>query len=280
MSMFRSLIQSATADPRHGQILTLVSLILLGHVHFGFGLPLWQPAVAVASALSVQALLARVLGFGFDWRSPLITACSLTLLLRADGPELIALAAGLAIASKAALRIDGRHFVNPAALGIAATVLLFPGAWISPGQWGVEGWLVIFAAGAGLAVTQSARRLEVPILYLVSWAVLLTIRALWLGDPLAIPLHQMTSGALVVFAFFMISDPMTAPWHPLARAGWVILAALAGFALQMSWIVTAGPIWGLLAVCWLVPILNRLLPAPRARWHAAHSPSQTEGATT
>ena len=40
---------------------------------------------------------------------------------------------------------------------------------------------------------------------------LLLARAFWLGDPLAIPLHQMQSGSLLIFAFFMISDPRTTP---------------------------------------------------------------------
>ena len=253
-------------DPRHGQILALLGLITLGHWQFGFEMPLWRPAAAMGTALIVQWGIARVLGFGFDWRSPLITACSLTLLLRTDGPELVVLAATAAIASKALVRIDGRHFVNPAAAGIALTVLAFDGAWVSPGQWGAAGWAVVFAVGVGLAVTQSARRLEVPLLFLAAWAALVFGRALWLGDPLSIPVHQMSSGALVVFAFFMISDPMTAPWHPWARAAWLGLAASVGFALQTAWIVTAGPIFGLLAVCWLVPVLNRVFPAPEHHW--------------
>lgn len=279
MSMIRSLTRAIAADARHGQILALSGLILLGHLHFGFEMPLWRPATAVVTVLVTQFAIARLMGFIFDWRSPLITAGSLTLLLRTGGPELVALAAFLAIASKAVLRVDGRHFVNPATFAIAVVVLSFPGAWVSPGQWGTEGWAVVFGIGAGLAVTQSAKRLEVPFLYLASWALLLTGRALWLGDPLAIPIHQMGNGALVVFAFFMISDPMTAPWHPVARAAWVVLAAVAGFALQVSWVVAAGPIFGLVAVCWMVPILNRLFPAPRARWRGNPAP-QPQGVTT
>ncbi len=269
----RNKISAPFADPRHGQICALSGLILLGMVIFAFEMPWWRPTTAVLVALSVQTVLARLMGWPFDWRSPLITSLSLTLLFRSDGPELVALAATLAIASKAVLRIDGRHFINPAAFAIVVMVLAFDGAWISPGQWGAEGWAVIFAVGAGIAVTHGAHRLEVPLTFLAAWAALSFGRALWLGDPMAIPMHQMASGALVVFAFFMISDPMTAPWHPVARAVWVCLAAMTGFALQVSWIVTAGPLFGLLAVCWLVPILNRLFPAPQHSWRPTNTQS-------
>jgi hypothetical protein len=48
--------------------------------------------------------------------------------------------------------------------------------------------------------------------------------------------------------------------------------------LQVSWVVTAGPLYGLIAVCWLAPILNRIFPAPQHSWRAApkHPPKQEE----
>lgn len=259
-------ISRAFADPRHGQILSLIGLVALGAWAFAFEMPLWRPATAVATALAVQFAASRIAGLPFDWRSPVISSLSLTLLLRTDGPALVALAALIAIGSKFVLRLDGRHFFNPTALAIAAVVVAFDGAWVSPGQWGAEGLAVIAAAGAGLAVTYGARRLEVPLAFLTFWALLAFGRAWWLGDPLAIPLHQMSSGALVVFAFFMISDPMTAPWNTGARLAWVGSVAVTGFLLQVNWIVDAGPIFGLVAMAPLVPVLNRIFPAPAARW--------------
>lgn len=268
----RQAIRFLRADPRHAQIAALSLLVGLGTLAFGFEMPLWRPATALATALAVQWAVARAMGFPFDPRSAIVTALSITMLLRSGEAWPVALAALLAIGSKAVLRVDGRHFINPAALGIAATVLLVEGAWISPGQWGTEGWLAVVAAGAGAAVTAGARRLEVPLLYLAAWGALTLGRALWLGDPLAIALHQMSSGALVVFAFFMVSDPMTAPRAPGARALWLCLAAAAGFALQHLWVVNAGPIFGLLAVCWLTPLLDRLAPAPAPRWRPLPTP--------
>ena len=262
------------ADARHGQLLALSCLIGLGAWAFAFEMPWWRPATGLGTAIAVQFLISLILRARFDWRSAAITGLSLTLLLRTNGPELVAVAAAIAIASKAILRIDGRHFLNPAAIGIAITVLAFDSAWVSPGQWGTAGLAVPIAVAFGLAVTYGARRLEVPLAFLAAWAVLSFGRALWLGDPLAIPLHQMSSGALVVFAFFMISDPMTTPWHPLARLVWTVAVAITGFTLQTTWIVDAGPIFGLLAMAPLVPLLNRLYPAPAHRWRPSRSLAQ------
>ena len=253
-------------DPRHAQIAAVGTLVLAGTIAYGFEMPWWRPATALAAALATQWLACRLIGLGFDWRSPTITALSLTLLLRTTGWELTALAAAVAIGSKFVLRVRGRHVWNPATLAIAVVTGLFAGAWVSPGQWGTGGLVAVFAAGAGLAVAGKAGRAGVPFLFLGTWAALTFARAWWLGDPLAVPLHQLSSGALLVFAFFMISDPMTQPWHPAARALWVILTAGVGFWLQTSWIVTAGPIWGLALTAPLVPVLDRILPAPRKRW--------------
>ncbi len=268
MGMITNRICSFAADARHGQIVALCCLIGLGVWAFAFEMPWWRPLTALATAVATQLILSAVLRARFDWRSAAITGLSLTLLLRTDGPWLIVCAAGLAIASKAVLRWNGRHFFNPAAFGIAVTVLAFDNAWVSPGQWGTGGLIAPIAVAAGLAVTYGARRLEVPLAFLAFWAVLSFGRAIWLGDPLSIPLHQMSSGMLIVFAFFMISDPMTMPWRPATRLFWTALVAVTGFALQHSWVVDAGPIFGLLAMAPLVPVLNHFFPAPAARWRA------------
>ena len=175
------------ADPRHGQIMSLIGLVVLGAWAFAFEMPIWRPVTAVAVALAVQLAGARLIGIPFDWRSPLISSLSLTLLLRTEGQALVALAALIAIGSKFVIRWDGRHFFNPTALAIVVVVLAFDGAWVSPGQWGAEGWAAVVAAGAGLAVTYGARRFEVPLAFLAFWSALVFGRAFWLGDPVAIP---------------------------------------------------------------------------------------------
>lgn len=270
--MVRRLTEALLSDARHGQIIALSLLAAAGAAQFAFDIEPARVAAALGAALAVQAAGSRIAGIAFDWRSPVITALSLTLLLRADTAALVALAAALAIASKFAIRAGGRHLFNPAAFGIAAVTLLFPGAWVSPGQWGTEGWLLLLAAGLGTLVTGRARRAAVPLLFLAFWAALSFGRAAWLGDPMAIPVHRMQSGALIVFAFFMISDPMSQPWHPVARVVWIAAVAAIGFALQHEWVVDAGPLWGLVIAAPLVPLLDRLMPAKRARWRGPALP--------
>ncbi|MEO0854793.1 MAG: Na+-transporting NADH:ubiquinone oxidoreductase, subunit NqrB, partial [Cyanobacteria bacterium J06648_11] len=81
-------------------------------------------------------------------RSAAITSLSLCLLLRANSIFTIAIAAALAISSKFSIRVGGKHVFNPANFGIIAVVALTSDAWVSPGQWGTDAWLMLAFAGA------------------------------------------------------------------------------------------------------------------------------------
>ena len=74
-------------------------------------------------------------------------------------------------------------------------------------------------------------------------------RALWLGEPLAIPLHRLESGALLLFTFFMISDPKTTPD---SRAGRILFAVARGrgrlASCSSSSSGTNGLLWSLAVV--------------------------------
>ncbi len=197
-----------------------------------------------------------------DLRSPLITGLSLSLLLRANDPFLPAIAGFIAIASKFVLRIDGRHIFNPAGFAIVVLLLTSNGVWISPGQWGTGIWLAALIAFFAILVLQASQRSDMALFFLGSHAALLVARAHWLGDPLAIPLHQLQSGSLLIFTFFMISDPKTTPDSRFGR----LLFACGGSALcPLPRILHANPAGALFRA-------DRPFPA-----HAAAQPDDSGG---
>lgn len=254
-------------DPRHYQISVLSSLILIGLFAYSFRLPWWHVVGCVVATLVTQALADRFIAKRpFDPRSPLISALSLTLLLRTGSVSLSILAGVLAVGSKYILCWRGKHIFNPANFGLVVVSLIFSAAWISPGQWGAAPVLAVLLLGLGGIVTGKAKRWDVSLALLTSYAALLFGRALWLGDPLAIPIHQLQSGALLIFAFFMISDPKTTPD---ARAGRVLFAALVatvGFAIQFGLHNSAGIILALIICAPLVPLIDHLFRGARYAW--------------
>ena len=253
-------------DPRHYQITILSSLILLGISKFGFHIPWWHAVACIGSALGTQLLGDRVLRRRFDVRSPLISSLSLTLLLRTGSVSLSILAGVLAIAAKYMLRINNKHIFNPANFGIVVVALLFTGAWVSPGQWGTAPLLALWFAGLGVLVTTKAKSLDLTGAFLGFYAGLVFGRALWLGDPMTIPLHQMQSGALLLFAFFMISDPKTTPNARAGRIAYTATVAFIGFVLQFAFYQSAGVIYALVLTAPLVPLFDKIFPAQAYQW--------------
>ncbi len=257
------------SDARHFQIAALATLLVYNIGWVDFGAKPLSSALAITAALATQIVCTRVLKLpSLDLRSPLITGLSLSLLLRAGGPWLHAAAAVIAIASKFILRVDGKHIFNPA--GFAIVVLLFTahGVWISPGQWGTSVLFAAFLAFLAILVLGAARRADIALFFLGSHAALLLARAAWLGDPVAIPLHQLQSGSLLIFTFFMISDPRTSPDSRLGR--FLFAFAVAAFAHYLAFFMQMRPALyvALIALSPLTLVIDRLLPAARFAWTA------------
>jgi Na+-translocating ferredoxin:NAD+ oxidoreductase RnfD subunit len=254
-------------DPRHYQIAVLSGLLVYGILALDFEVDARIAGVIVASALAAQALGGRLAGLPrFDPRSALISALSLCLLLRTGSPALAAAAATLAIGSKFVLRARGKHIFNPSNFALVAMLATTDRAWVSPGQWGSAALLAFALAGLGGLVVRRAARSDVTWAFLAAWVAVVAGRAAWLGDPPAIPLHQLASGAFLVFAFFMISDPKTTPDSRPGRIVYAILVAAGAGFVQFALFRTNGLLWSLAAAAPLVPLIDRLLPAERYRW--------------
>jgi len=271
-----SILRGALADARHYQIAALGSLLVFNITALDVGAGVLPSVLAIGSALATQAgcsrlwLLPRV-----DLRSPLITGLSLSLLLRADEPWVYVAAGIIAVSSKFLLHLEGKHLWNPA--GFAIVVLLFGThhVWISPGQWGASVWFAALLAFLAILVLKAARRADISLFFLGIHAALLFGRAIWLGDPLAIPVHQLESGSLLLFAFFMISDPRTTPD---ARLGRLLLAlAVALLAHWLAFFMQMRPALyvALIALSPLTPLLDRIFRAERFEWTQPINPGAT-----
>ncbi len=247
-------------DPRHFQIAALGALFLYGVLALDFAVSLERAAAIIATALAVQFLATRLVRLpAFDPRSALITAFSLCLLLRTNSTLLAALGAAVAIGSKFTLRLRGRHLFNPANFALAAMMLATGGrVWVSPGQWGSTAFFGFLLLCAGGLVATRARRADVALAFLLAHAALLTGRALWLDDPMTIPIHALESGALLIFAFFMISDPKTTPDTRSGRIFFAVLVALGAYWVRFTLWRSDGIIWSLAALSPLVPLIDWL----------------------
>lgn len=208
--------------------------------------------------------------------SALITSCGVSLLLRANDWWIHGTAVSLALSAKFLCTFRGKHIFNPANLAVIFALLFLPGSWVSPAQWGQE-WLCLFwMIVLGLLVTARAKSLDISISFLVSWVSLLVVKVLYLGQVWAHFWHQLNNGALMVFAFFMLSDPMTIPNKSIARKLYAFLVAFGAFTWQFIFYRPNGFLWSLFVLSPLVPLLDLYWRGEKYHWRGdvdSRSPS-------
>ncbi|HNP54843.1 MAG TPA: RnfABCDGE type electron transport complex subunit D, partial [Ferruginibacter sp.] len=174
--------------------------------------------------------------------SALVSSFGLALFLRTGSIGVAVLISAITIFSKYLLRWKGKHLFNPSALGIVVAVWLLQAGWINPGQWG-NGTLLFFSACLlGLIVVTRVQKLDLTLSFIFVYAFLLYTRQVWyLGWPVDHFIQSISTGSVLIFSFFMITDPRTTPDHPVARIGWAALVAVLAFYLQTFQFVVGAP---------------------------------------
>jgi enediyne biosynthesis protein E5 len=259
-------------DPRLYQIAILAGLLIYGVTRLDFEIDTPQAVVTLAGVLATQWICTRLWRAGpFEPKSALISGLSLCLLLRTNHLHLALVTAVIAIASKFVVRHRGKHVFNPTNFAIVAMMLATGEVWVSPGQWGNAAFFAFAMACLGGLVVNRAARSDVTYAFLVAWLSILFGYSLWLGQPLAVPLHRLESGAFLLFTFFMISDPRTTPDSRAGRILFALLVAVGAALVQFRLFRTNGLLWSLAAFSLAVPIIDRLLPGDRYHWRGRAS---------
>lgn len=199
--------------------------------------------------------------------SVLISSFGLSLLLKTNLWWVAMFAAMVSIVSKYIIRINGKHIFNPSALGIVAAIFLTGNAWISPGQWG-SGAVIMFAVLCfGFIVTTRVQKLDVSIAFLGTFAGLIFLRQIiYLGWPMDHFVQAVSTGSLLLFSFFMITDPKTIPNHMAVRIIWCVAIGAVSFYLTAFKFINGAPIIVLVLAQPLVPILDWLFKAKKFEW--------------
>jgi Na+-transporting NADH:ubiquinone oxidoreductase subunit NqrB len=218
-------------DPRFFQILFLGSFLIFGLSFLNWNISPLIIGVIFITIITTQFL--AILKFKLNYQSlfsALISGLGLILLLRANETSTYIIAGFLSIAPKFLIRYKGKHIFNPVNFGIIVTILITGDAWISPGQWGSTS---LYLLGIGIfswLVLTKVKQLINGLVFLGTLFLLETFYLnIYLEWPLDFVLQKFTSGSLLLFSFFMITDPRTTPSHLKTRAIWAACVALISF---------------------------------------------------
>ncbi len=248
-------------DPRLHLAAVIISLQVLGQVAFDFRLSIAQILVSLGTAGAIEFVITFFKARVIMWpASALLTGNGIAFILRVPGTEhgdwwslngwwIYAGTAAVAIGSKHLIRFRGRHVLNPSNGALVLTFLLIGPERADPLEfwWApMTLWMVlalgIIVAG-GFAILLRLRLLEIATTFWVVFAAAIGVLALaghemtarWhLGPITGLEFWKVVvfSPEILIFLFFMITDPKTTPSvRPDRRAYAVSVALLAALLI-------------------------------------------------
>ena len=272
-------VRSILKDARHYQILYLSTFLVYGIFELSWEIPLLQIALVVGCAVSTQMIWTAITkGKWNSWKSAVITALGLCLILKSTSLWTLAIAAVVAISSKFILRIKKKHLFNPANFGIIFAIVIFQDAWISPGQWGSDALFLFVLSVMGGIILFKIGRLETSLVFLGSLFLMEYFRTVvYQGWEMDVLFHKFSSGTLLLFAFFMITDPMTIPNSRKSRVIWSLILAGATFVLTNYIQIYTAPIWILFFMTPITVLLDKVFPSVKFEWYQSKTSRTLSG---
>ena len=289
-------------DPRLHLAAVIVSLHVLGQVAFDFRVSVAQILISLGTCAVLETAIAFARQRVILWpASALITGNGVAFVLRLPGTQhgdwwslhgwwIYAATAAVSLLSKhlirpwnlagAASRPRG-HVFNPSNIGLVLCFLILGSGRAEPLDfwWGpMSSWMVValvIIVGGGLAILSRLRLLWVAIAFWLSFAAGIAVLALS-GHSMTARWHLgpitggyfwwvlVTSPEILVFLFFMLTDPRTIPASPRMRVAYAVsvglLASLLIAPARTEFWSKVAVLGALAIVCGAWPVLKRRAP--------------------
>lgn len=204
-------------------------ILIVGHFSFGILESYTKTALAIATAILVDLVLARL--FKGSWphlSSAYISGISVGILVRSPAIWPYALCSALAITSKYVLRVKGRHIWNPSNFGICAMLFLAHETVASLSvQWGNNIWPMLTIWTLGSVIIYRLRHFHITFTYVASFILFAFVRSWITGHTWQAEIAPITGPMYQLFIFFMITDPKTTV---RSKAGQIAVAFTVAFA--------------------------------------------------
>ena len=275
-------------DPRLHLAAVIITLQVLGQTSFDFNLSIAQILVSVLTCAVLEVAITFRQQHVLMWpASALLTGNGVAFILRVPGTEhgdwwsmngwwIFAATAAVSLLSKYVIKFRGSHVFNPSNFGLVLCFLLLGPEHADPLDfwWGPMSPALVFAlvviTVGGFSILRRLKLLEIAVGFWLAFAAGLAV--------LAASGHEMTarwhlgpitgwefwrvlvfSPEILVFLFFMISDPRTIPRTGPGRRAYAVgigLLAVVLIAPQTTEFATKVAVLGaLFLVCAIRPVL-------------------------
>jgi hypothetical protein len=289
-------------DPRLHLAAVIITLQVLGQTVFDFNLSIAQILVSLATCAAIEFVITFRRQHVIMWpASALLTGNGVAFVLRVPGTQhgdwwslhgwwIYAGTAAFSILSKYLIRVRGHHIFNPSNIGLVTCFLVLGKARAEPLDfwWArMSFWLalalVLIVAG-GLLILSRLELVGIAVGFWLAFAASLAVLALS-GHAMTARWHLgpvtgryfwwvlVTSPEVLVFLFFMITDPKTIPESRAGRRVYAVSVGLLATLLiapqTTEWASKVALLGSLTLVCAARPILVYAIPGQTARIAAA-----------
>lgn len=285
------LVLPSVRDPRLHLASVVVSIHVLGQLGLGFEVSVVQILAAVLTCAIIEVAWTFARTRSLVWpASAMLTGSSVALIFRVLGTQngqywswrgwhLFAAVAGLSLVTKYAIRYRGSHVFNPSNVGLVVAFLALGSGRVEPLDFWwhpLDGWMAaayLIILGGGLLITARLRLLAMSVAF---WATLAAgigvvsasghcMTARWAFAPVCGSHFWwtiVTSPEVLIFLFFMITDPKTVPAGRVARMLFGASVAVVGTLLVAPQTTEFGAkvalLGSLVIVCAARPVFERL----------------------
>jgi hypothetical protein len=263
-------------DPRLHTAAVIISIHLIGIVALGFRVSFPQVGSAIVTAGLIDVLMTLQKSRMLVWpASGMLTGSGVALILRLVGMDggdywswtgwyWFVLVAGVSVLTKYLIRYRGDHLFNPSNVGLVVAFLVLGSGLVEPldfwwaplGFWMAVAYLLI--VGGGILITRRLSLLEMAVVFWVVLAIGLGVLsasghcmiATWSPTPVCgdrFWAALVTSPEILIFLFFMITDPKTIPTGRGARVAFAATLGLFTTLMIAPHTVEYGAKVGLLA---------------------------------
>ena len=291
------LVLPSIRDPRLHVASVIISVHVLGQVALGFRVSVPQILAAILTCAILEIALTFRSAKAFVWpASAMLTGSGVALILRVVGTQpgdhwtfdswwIYAGVAGLSLLSKYVIRYRGSHVFNPSNLGLVVAFVVLGSSRVEPLDfWWAPLGLPMVAAYAVILVGGAliTRRLKLLALAATFWLGLASLLGLLAASGHCMTANWsfapvcgfdfwrviVTSPEVMIFLFFMITDPKTVPTGRVGRVAFGLLVAAASVLLMApqtdEFGTKVGLLSGLVLMCAVRPLLDRVLPEARS----------------
>ena len=285
-------------DPRLHVAAVVLTVHALGQIGLGFWLSVPQIVAAIGTCFLLEVAITFAQTKQLVWpASAMLTGSAVALIMRVVGTQpndpwsthawwLFAAVAGLSLLSKYVIRYRGSHIFNPANLGLVVAFVVLGSGRVEP----LDFWwapltnpAMILAYAVitigGLLITRRLKLLVLGATFWVAFTAGISLLAAsdhcivtrWSFAPVCGADYVRTialSPEILIFLFFMITDPKTVPAGRVGRVVFGLLVAVVSTVLMApmtdEWGTKVGLLAGLVVVCAVRPLLERLVPEPKS----------------